>query len=179
MNAPIGTPQRGIATARITARRRLAVSAVALGLWATGVAWLLSHAVFVPEGAFGPRYREIDPWLLALHGGLGSLALWLFGLLWGVHVVNGWAQGRRRRSGGLLVGLVLLLAATGCLLYYVGDETARIWVSRMHWLAGLAGALAFPAHRYAGRRARASARRPAGPFTPGAAAPPPPPPPPG
>lgn len=140
-------------TSRITRPRRRLVSGVGLGLWLTGAGWLLSHVVFVPQGEFGPSYRSADAWILTLHGAFGFAAIWLFGLLWGTHVLAGWGQRRRRMSGSVLFGVLGLIVATGYGLYYGGDETIRGWVSLLHWSLGLASLGAFLAHRAArGRR---------------------------
>lgn len=133
--------------ARISRRRRLIVHGAGLGLWLSGVLWLLSHHVFVPEGEFGPTHRAADAWLLAAHGAFGFAALWVFGLLWGVHIPAGWAQGRRRPTGAALSAVIGLLAGTGWALYYCGDEALRPAVSRVHWVLGLAAPVALILHR--------------------------------
>ena len=136
----------GRPTARITRRRRRIVEGIGLGLWLTGLPWLLSHRVFVPEGEFGPAHRPADAWLLTAHGVFGFAALWAFGLLWGVHIPAGWARGRRVTGATLFCGIALL-AGTGCALYYCGDETLRPVVSTAHWVIGLAAPALLVAHR--------------------------------
>src|SRR5258708_21711420 len=70
---------------------------------------------------------------MKLHGAFSFASLWLFGLLWGVHVIKGWSGGRRRWSGGTLAGILIGLMLTGYLLYYVGDEDVRDLVSIAHF----------------------------------------------
>jgi len=147
-----------IVTGRIARPRRRLVSGVALGLWLTGVVWLLSHEVFVPQGEFGPSPRSADAWILMLHAAFGFAALWLLGLLWGTHVTAGWAQGRRRGTGGAVFGLASLLVLTAYGLYYCGDETIRPWIATVHWGFGLAAPGAFLLHQSVGRL-RAARRR--------------------
>jgi hypothetical protein len=134
-------------TARIPRRRRGLIDAVGLGLWASGLLWLLSHHVFVPEGEFGPTHRPADAWMLMAHGAFGFAALWVFGLLWGVHVPHGWRQGRRRATGAALFAGLALLIGTGWTLYYCGDETLRPVVSTAHWAIGLAAPALLLLHR--------------------------------
>jgi hypothetical protein len=132
--------------------RRLAVYAVALGVWASGVGWLVLRYALRREGPFGPETHPLAPWALKAHGALAFAALWLMGVLWAAHLVNGWTAGRRRWSGGVLFGLALFLILTGYLLYYAGDEQLRDVVSKLHWAAGLGTPLAFTLHRFARER---------------------------
>jgi hypothetical protein len=77
--------------------------------------------------------------------------LWVFGLLWGVHMVNAWQARRRRWSGGALFGLGAVLIATGWLLYYAGDDGLRSVASFGHWGLGLAAPALFLFHRFFAR----------------------------
>ena len=90
--------------------------------------------------------------LLVLLGVLAFAALWLFGLLWGVHIVPGWSRGRLRKSGGWMVGSLIFLTASGYLLYYLTDDQSRSVASLLHWSAGLALPALFAVHRVARRR---------------------------
>lgn len=141
--------RRPVTAARLSARRRLLVNAAGLGVWGSGVLWLVFHYFMVRSGAFGPERSPLEPWWLKLHGAFAFLAVWTGGLLWGLHVVHGWRLKRRRWSGSLLFGLVLLLVASGYLLYYASDERARAAISLVHWIVGLALPLLYLAHRLA------------------------------
>lgn len=133
---------------RIPAARRGAIYAVLAALWTTGALWLAFHYLMQGQGEFGPEPSPLEPWWLKLHGAAAFAALWLFGLLWGAHVVNGWRARRRRWSGGALFVTALVLIATGYLLYYAGDETLRGATSIAHWALGLAAPVLFLIHRY-------------------------------
>ncbi|MGR4865779.1 hypothetical protein [Caulobacter sp. LARHSG274] len=137
--------------ARLTHRRRLAVNLSGLVLWGSGVVWLGLHYFAVRQGEFGPEQSPVEPWALKVHGAVAFLALWLGGLLWGVHVVNGWGQNRRRVSGGVLLGGFLLLIVSGYLLYY-GGEAGRPAISLFHWVLGLGLPALYVAHRILERR---------------------------
>ena len=80
----------------------------------------------------------------ALRGPWASI--WLFGLLWGVHILAGWSGGRRRGTGALMVSVLGWLVVSGYLLYYLSDETVRPLISLLHWVIGLAVPVAFTAH---------------------------------
>ncbi|MFT3726509.1 MAG: hypothetical protein QM759_01595 [Terricaulis sp.] len=127
--------------------RKYATWTVCTLIWTTGVAWLLLHYFGQRQGAFGMEANPAEIWMLRMHGAAAFAALWLLGLLWGVHVVRGWEQHKRRVSGAILFGAALLLVVSGYLLYYLGDETARAAVSLLHWLLGVIAALLFLAHR--------------------------------
>lgn len=132
---------------RLSRLRRVAIYAVGIGVWISGILWLLFHYFVVHEGPFGPTVSPLEPWWLKLHGAFAFGAIWIFGLLWGVHIPVGWAGRRRHLSGGLLVGLLAWLIISGYLLYYVGDEQLRAATSLTHWLIGLVVPIGFLAHR--------------------------------
>jgi hypothetical protein len=132
---------------RIAKRRRAALYVVAAGIWSTGALWLTLHYFFQRHAQFGTQANPAEPWALKLHGAFGFAALWVFGLLWGVHIVNGWTSGRRRWSGALLFGLIAVLGLTGYLLYYAGGDDLREAVSTLHWVVGLAAPALFVWHR--------------------------------
>jgi hypothetical protein len=153
-----GPPRRA---ARLPQAQRLSVHVVGLGLWLSGALWLLFHHFVRRRGEFGWGPHPLEPWWLTLHGAFGFAAIWLLGLLWGVHVTAGWRTRRRRWSGALLAGVLVLLALSGYLLYYLGNERARAVVSVLHWAVGLACPGAFLAHRLRDllrRRARRAVR---------------------
>jgi hypothetical protein len=139
-------------TARLTPRRRSAVHVVGAGLWLSGAAWLLFHFFVRGNGEFGATTHPLEPWALKLHGAFAFATLFVCGLLWGIHIVNGWSTRLRRGTGGALLGVLAWLALSGYLLYYLGDEQLRAATSLLHWTIGLALPLAFLAHRLAPKR---------------------------
>jgi len=137
------------AAIRISAPRKWALYVISTGLWASGAAWLIFHYFLRKAGDFGPEANPLEPWWLKVHGAFAFGALFMLGLLWGVHILNSWASHRRRWSGGLLVAAILVLTASGYLLYYVGGETLREVVSLAHWIIGFGAPILFIAHRFA------------------------------
>jgi hypothetical protein len=85
-------------------------------------------------------------WSLTLHGAFAFAAIFIYGLLWGVHIPVRWLRGKRRVTGGLLAGVLGWLILGGYLLYYAGGEEFRAAVSVAHWIVGLAAPLGFLAH---------------------------------
>jgi len=154
---PNAVPRRAAAVRgpiRLPASRRFAVYAVAAGVWVTGALWLVFHHFVRQPSPFGPEPSPLEPWWLRLHGAAAMAAVWIFGLLWGVHALNGWNARRRRWSGGVVFGLFLVLIATGWLLYYAGSEDLRSVGSLAHWVLGLAAPVAFLWHRFLAERSR-------------------------
>ncbi|MFT4045169.1 MAG: hypothetical protein QM661_00560 [Solimonas sp.] len=137
---------------RLGKPRKLAFNLIAIGVWASGVAWLLLHYLMRRQGEFGPETHPAEPWALKCHGAFAFAALWMSGMLWAVHIGNAWEQHRRRWSGGILFALLAVLIVSGYLLYYAGDETFRGAVSCAHWITGLTIAFAYAGHRLAHRR---------------------------
>ena len=139
---------------RLGSPRRLGLYVVGIGVWLSGGLWLLFHYFLVTQGEFGPQANPLEPWWLKLHGAFAFAAIWIFGLLWGVHVTPAWPFRRRRWSGGTMTGLLFWLTLSGYLLYYVGNEAARSLISVLHWSIGLACPLAFFWHRARNRKRR-------------------------
>lgn len=141
-------------TARLTRARRLGLYAVGLGIWLSGALWLLFHYFFERPGRFGVTPHPLEPWWLSLHGAFAFATIWTFGWLWAAHLAKGWATGRKRRSGTLLVATLAWLILSGYLLYYVGHEQARALTALLHWSVGLAFPVPFMGHRFRSHSAR-------------------------
>jgi hypothetical protein len=131
----------------LSGRRRRGIYAVGAGLWGSGALWLVAHYFWLRQGEYGPEVSPAEPVALAAHGAFAMVSLWFAGLLWGVHVLAGWRSGRGRWSGGLTLAGLLVLAVTGYLLYYVGDDGRRAAASLVHWVLGLALLPLFLWHR--------------------------------
>lgn len=121
----------------------------------SGAAWLVCQHWLRVESEFGIAPHPSAPWWLRLHGAAAMLFLVLLGTLLRDHVRIGWHARRNRSSGAGLLGVCLWLTLTGYGLYYVGGESLRIWLSRLHWLPGLFWPVALIAHIWIGRRSRA------------------------
>jgi hypothetical protein len=132
---------------RLTPLRRWSVYGVTLGIWVTGAVWLILHYFFRQKSEFGFETNPAEPWSLKIHGAFAFASVAMLGLLWGVHVLNGWYSNRRRWSGAVLFGAGCFLVLSGYLLYYAGDDDIRDFVSVAHWAVGLAIAAAFGWHR--------------------------------
>lgn len=146
---------------RLGRSKRLTLYVVGIGVWLSGGVWLLFHYFCVKQGEFGPVENPLTPWWLRLHGAFAFAAIWIFGLLWGVHVTVAWPRERRRWSGGALAAVFAFLIASGYLLYYVGDDRVRPVVSVIHWGIGLVCPAFFFLHRLRRRRQRSRNPEPA------------------
>jgi hypothetical protein len=124
-------------------------------LWVTGAAWLLLHHFGQIQGEFGPETNPAEPWLLRLHGAAMVAALLGAGSLLVAHVWRGWSYRNQRVLGMVLTSATILMIGSGYLLYYVGDEDVRAWISIAHWTGGLAALPAFILHYRNGRRQEA------------------------
>jgi len=131
----------------LSRRRRWALYIIGSGIWLTGGVWLLFHYFLVKQGEFGPTTNPFEPWWLKLHGAFAFAGVWLFGLLWGIHIAKLWPGKRKRWSGGILTAVFFVLILSGYLLYYVGDDRIRPLISAVHWGIGLACPIFFVWHR--------------------------------
>lgn len=131
----------------LSKRTRLWINSIGLGIWCSGAGWLIVHYLLKSQDAFGRNPQE--PTWLKLHGAFGFLAIWTFGILWGMHIVKAWHRHWHRRSGATLFGVLSALIVSGYLLYYVADDGARQAIALFHWILGLALPLAYLLHRIA------------------------------
>jgi hypothetical protein len=140
---------------RLSPRRKRALYAIFGGAWVTGILWLVFHYFLTREGEFGVEQHPLEAWWLRLHGVCAFASLWLGGLLWATHMRPALTRPGRHRSGVLLLGMLAILAATGYLLYYAGDDRLLDAMRMAHWLTGIALALVLGIHVM---RARAEKR---------------------
>ncbi len=144
--------------ARLSQRREYLVYAILGGTWLTGAVWLILHFYLREKTEFGFLPHPLEAWALRVHGAFAFAALWLGGLLWAAHIPAAWALRRNRYSGITVVSLFAVLALSGYLLYYLGDEGWRDIASLAHWLIGLFGLIALPLHSLRARSRRRGQR---------------------
>ncbi|MDE2494275.1 MAG: hypothetical protein KGL97_10295 [Alphaproteobacteria bacterium] len=130
----------------LTSVRRWLIYGIGIGVWTSGILWLLFHYFMMRDTKFDPAPDPLEPWWLAIHAGFGFVAVWMMGLLWGVHIVGGWKMRRHRVSGSSLLASLVLLVVSGYLLYYLGGDQSRAIVNLTHWVIGLALPVPFLAH---------------------------------
>lgn len=133
---------------RLTHPIRLTLYVISIGLWLTGALWLVFHYFMVQQTAFGPSPHPLEHWWLSLHGLFGFLTLWMFGWLWGRHIIWGWKAKRHRVTGGLLFLLLLLLVLSGYFLYYPPSDGSLPIIAVLHWSIGLSLVIPFLLHRF-------------------------------
>ena len=128
-------------------RRRLTVYALSIAVWLTGAVWLyFKYFVRVTdEFGFDNEHPQQGWWMIA-HAFASFGFIWIFGVLWPVHVKSGWKKKLRRPTGGTLWGITVWLTLSGCALYYIGNDAARSWVSILHWALGLGALVVFLLH---------------------------------
>lgn len=143
MNMPIRTFE----PVRIKRGRRWLTYGIGAGLWASGALWLGYHYFLKVHTIFGLAENPLTHWWLAAHGLFAFASLWLFGLLWGQHIVGAWKTGRHRITGSLLFAVLIVLIVTGYLLYYAGGDETQTIVAILHWVIGLAVPAPFLLHR--------------------------------
>ena len=120
-------------------------------LFVTGALWLIARTWLVIAGEFGDSPHPLEHWSLQLHGAAAMIFLLTLGSLVRGHVRTGWTMQRSRPSGISLLIASAVLIASGWGLYYVGNESARLWVARVHEWIGFGGPLLIAFH-IAGRR---------------------------
>lgn len=133
----------------ISSRRRKTIYGIGIGVWLTGVLWLIFHYFIKSTDEFGfENTSPLEQVWLTVHAAFSFLAIWMFGVLWINHIKVGWLAKMHRPTGGALFGMIVFLILTGFGLYYLGNANIRSWTSLAHWIAGLAALLFFAVHRF-------------------------------
>ena len=130
----------------LSRNQRILLYVTAIGVWATGVLWLIFHFFLQTEGPFGLQNNPLEKIWLQLHAGFSFIAIGLFGLLWTNHIVRGWHMNWRRLSGGVMVAAIVVLIVSGYALYYVESQKLDDITSIIHWGIGLVALVLFLIH---------------------------------
>lgn len=123
---------------------------------------LIPHALDIRLGWHLPwtLAGDLRTWLVSSHAASAYLTLVLVGALWTVHMRAGWLRRENIASGISLVFSLTILALSGLLLYYAGDEGLINTAVVMHIILGLIFPSLLVAHIVGARRARLRATRP-------------------
>jgi len=127
---------------RLPASLRGALYATGGLVAASGSLWLVVH-----DGS-----RRLAVACIEVHGVTAMALLVLIGAAAALHVPTGWRERRNRASGAILSTALIVLVATGAVLYYAGDDVARNAASVAHWTVGLAAVALAGLHVWLGRR---------------------------
>lgn len=121
-------------------------------LWVTGILWWFFD---VYRGEMGPSVAQA--WSLRAHGIFAMVGLVFFGSALAVHVRIGWMLRGNRSLGVSFGGVLVLLALSGCGLYYFSGDALRNATSWLHFIAGLVLPAFLIVHIVAGRAAARAA----------------------
>jgi len=133
---------------RLPVSLRSGLYAMGLVVLASGVAWLVMR---------DPSRPGLAAASMEIHGGAAMVLLVLIGAVSALHAPAGWRERRNRWSGAVVATLLTVLALTGFLLYYLGDEQARAFASLLHWTVGFGAAALLGLHVWLGVRAAKAA----------------------
>ncbi len=128
----------------------IAASGTALAL--TGLALAFFRYVVPSIDAFSAYPHPAWKYVLMAHVLATPVFFFFVGSLWWTHVVRYWRSRERRLSGGTVIALFGVVAASGYLLYFVGSE-AGLNISRaIHTVAGIFGIVVSAGHAIVGWR---------------------------
>jgi hypothetical protein len=134
---------RGI---RLTAHHERWIHAVLTAVYVTGIAWMVLHYGINRGDGLETPWHVVETWTLRAHGAAAMATLIAFGSMLPAHVPGAWKLRRNFVSGIGMLATMLLLTATGWLLYYAADDQVRAWSSYLHMGFGAAGPLALLWH---------------------------------
>lgn len=141
-------------TARLAKWQLALLTTSGLGLWLSGICWLLLHYFGQIEGDFGLEVNPAEPWMMKVHGLFLIAALLGIGGMFVAHIPKGWPQ-RHQRIAGIALSVILgFMIVSGYMLYYVGSENVRACTGVVHWSVGLSLPVIFAWHYLNARRAR-------------------------
>lgn len=118
-----------------TAHRRL-LYLTGTALLVSGALWTVLHYIPGVVGVSRHQARSVAADVLAFHGATAMVALILLGTLLSHHIGAGWAGGLNRGTGISTGAICSVLAVTGYLLYYAGNDILRAYVSWIHIAGG-------------------------------------------
>ena len=128
-------------TPRLSARHERSIYVVLILAYVSGIAWMGLHYGVNRGVGLEDKWRIAENWLLKSHGAAAMAALIAFGSMLPIHVPSAWNLKRNLASGLGMFTTLIVLAATGWLLYYASGETARAWSGYVHMAAGFFGPL--------------------------------------
>ena len=123
---------------RMPALQRWLVYGLAGALWITGCVWLVLHLYFQTPTEFGAEPHVWEPPLMLVHGLIAVPALYLLGWISARHALDGWRMGRRRPSGGAMLGVLGVLAVSGFGLFFATGDFVRSAIALVHEVIGVA-----------------------------------------
>lgn len=110
---------------------------IALGLlYATGIAWMALHYGVNGSEPAEDAWHAAETWALRAHGAAAMAALVALGSVLAVHVPRAWHFSRNLPSGTAMLGIAIVLALTGWLLYYASSDALRAWSDYVHMAIG-------------------------------------------
>jgi|SRR5579862_712764 len=146
---------------RLSVSARRSLYATLLFLIGTGVWWVIAHfcapLLWVVNTDASRQAQEALA--MKLHGAGVLLGLVALGAMSVQHVRRAWAIGRNRWLGAFVIGVFVVLTATGYALYYLVTDESRETISTLHWIVGLILGPLLILHISFGRRARRLAIR--------------------
>jgi hypothetical protein len=121
----------------MSGKQRVIVYSLMAALWVSGCIWLYFDQRARFQDAFG---GERNPWesaLLTAHGILAVAGMFLFGWITAHHVTRWWNMERRRTSGGVFSGLLLLLIVSGFALFFLSEDRWQHYAALIHDILGV------------------------------------------
>ena len=118
-------------------------------MYSSGVlTWALSYW-FLSHTEFGDEPSASRTPALQIHSVVSLWFMVVYGYLFHAHIEPSWRKRRRRKSGGLLTGMLAFLIVTVPGLFYLTDERAKHYLAWVHTYVGLTLVLVFVFHYYA------------------------------
>jgi len=146
----------GACDVKLSARHKIWLAVIFGLLYATGIAWAALHYGVNRDDGLETPWRIAETWTLRAHGAAAMATLIAFGSMLPAHVPAAWKLNRNVVSGIGMLATLLVLVATGWLLYYAAGESLRAWSSYLHMGIGIGAPLAVLWHlAYRTRIARA------------------------
>jgi len=137
----------------VTRVQRLLLWSSATTAFVTGLAYACMRYLMTGDDPFSAYNHPAQPWALASHVLSAPAVLFVLGWFWGNHVAPKLKRGVRvaRKSGVVILGLIVLMTASGYLLQTVTDSSWRVGLGWAHGISGSLFVLVLVAHLILGR----------------------------
>lgn len=148
-----GSTDRRSVPRTIPGRRALGLAVSGSLLAASGVVMIMFRYVLVSADAFSAYPHPLWPLVVGIHICSTPLFFFFVGSIWWRHVVCHWQSRRRRPSGVGAVALLVVVAFSGYVLYFVGSDRWLSFWRIFHAGAGVAAMGLYIYHAVVGWRA--------------------------
>ena len=112
----------------------------------TGLTWLFFENFIEIENEFGVSHHPAQKWFLTVHGLVAAVFVFIFGMVYVLHVQKTLKDPDRRVSGWMNLIFWSLMIISGYSLLYLANDFVREYLSIFHWVLGCSSVIVLGIH---------------------------------